>query len=53
MKTAPRPNVSHPNCGLPHDIGGVIEQEKSLLVANAELFCQRFAVDAAVRNFSR
>lgn len=30
-------NVYYPNYGLPYHIGGVIEQEKSLLVANAEL----------------
>ena len=40
------PNVSYPNCGLPYLIGGIIEQEKSLAVANAELFRQQFGIDA-------
>ncbi len=30
------PYVSYANCGLPYHVGGVIERESSLLVANAE-----------------
>ena len=40
------PYVSYANCGLPYHIGGVIEQESSLLVASAELFREQFAVEA-------
>ncbi len=32
------PCVSYANCGLPYYIGGVIEQEASLLVATADTF---------------
>ena len=39
------PYVSYANCGLPYHIGGVIEHESDLLVANAELFRAHFAVD--------
>ncbi len=40
------PYVSYANCGLPYHIGGVIEKEASLLVADAETFRSQFAVDA-------
>src|SRR6185295_15422423 len=39
------PHVSYANCGLPYHIGGVIEKESSLLVADAETFHSQFAVD--------
>ncbi|HRZ35450.1 MAG TPA: FAD-dependent oxidoreductase [Candidatus Paceibacterota bacterium] len=39
------PYVSYANCGLPYHVGGVIEKESSLLVANAELFRTQFAID--------
>jgi NADPH-dependent 2,4-dienoyl-CoA reductase/sulfur reductase-like enzyme/rhodanese-related sulfurtransferase len=39
------PHVSYANCGLPYHIGGVIEKESSLLVADAETFRSQFAVD--------
>jgi NADPH-dependent 2,4-dienoyl-CoA reductase/sulfur reductase-like enzyme/rhodanese-related sulfurtransferase len=39
------PYVSYANCGLPYHIGGVIEHESSLLVANEEVFRQQFDVD--------
>ena len=39
------PYVSYANCGLPYYIGGVIEKESSLLVANEQTFRDRFAVD--------
>jgi NADPH-dependent 2,4-dienoyl-CoA reductase/sulfur reductase-like enzyme len=32
------PYVSYANCGLPYHIGGVIEHESSLLVANERVF---------------
>jgi NADPH-dependent 2,4-dienoyl-CoA reductase/sulfur reductase-like enzyme/rhodanese-related sulfurtransferase len=40
------PYVSYANCGLPYHIGGVIEKESSLLVADANTFRTQFAVDA-------
>jgi NADPH-dependent 2,4-dienoyl-CoA reductase/sulfur reductase-like enzyme/rhodanese-related sulfurtransferase len=39
------PYVSYANCGLPYHIGGVIERESSLLVANEQLFRAQFAID--------
>ncbi len=39
------PYVSYANCGLPYHVGGVIKEEASLLVATAELFRDRFAID--------
>jgi NADPH-dependent 2,4-dienoyl-CoA reductase/sulfur reductase-like enzyme/rhodanese-related sulfurtransferase len=39
------PYVSFANCGLPYYIGGVIEKESSLLVADEELFRTNFAID--------
>jgi len=39
------PYVSYANCGLPYHVGGVIEKESSLLVANEELFREQFAID--------
>ena len=43
------PYVSFANCGLPYYIGDVIEEEKDLLVADVNLFRDRFDVDARVR----
>ena len=40
------PYVSYANCGLPYHIGGVIEKESSLLVADANTFRSQFAVEA-------
>src|SRR5271166_4885759 len=40
------PYVSYANCGLPYHVGGVIEKEASLLVADANTFRSQFAVDA-------
>ncbi len=40
------PYVSYANCGLPYHVGGVIEQESSLLVADVNTFRAQFAVDA-------
>ncbi len=39
------PYVSYANCGLPYHVGGVIEHESSLLVANERVFREQFAVD--------
>src|SRR5210317_1166956 len=38
------PYISYANCGLPYHVGGVIEQESSLLVANEELFRIQFNI---------
>jgi NADPH-dependent 2,4-dienoyl-CoA reductase/sulfur reductase-like enzyme len=40
------PYVSYANCGLPYHVGGVIEREASLLVANVQTFHTHFAIDA-------
>ncbi len=42
------PHVSFANCGLPYFIGGVIEEEQSLFLADVDLFRDRFRVDARV-----
>lgn len=42
------PHVSFANCGLPYFIGGVIEEEQSLFLANVDLFRDRFRIDARV-----
>ena len=39
------PYVSYANCGLPYHVGGVIEKESSLLVADEALFRSQFAID--------
>ena len=39
------PYVSYANCGLPYHVGGLIEQESSLLVATEQMFRGIFAVD--------
>ena len=39
------PYVSYANCGLPYYVGGVIEKESSLLVANEQTFRGVFAID--------
>ncbi len=44
------PYVSFANCGLPYYIGGVIEDESKLLVATAELFISRYAIDVRPEN---
>jgi NADPH-dependent 2,4-dienoyl-CoA reductase/sulfur reductase-like enzyme/rhodanese-related sulfurtransferase len=40
------PYVSYANCGLPYHVGGVIEKESSLLVANEQAFRTLYAIDA-------
>lgn len=42
--------VSFANCGLPYYVGNVITDEKKLLVANADLFRQRFNIDVRLEN---
>jgi NADPH-dependent 2,4-dienoyl-CoA reductase/sulfur reductase-like enzyme/rhodanese-related sulfurtransferase len=39
------PYVSYANCGLPYHVGGVIQRESSLLVANEQTFRSQFAID--------
>lgn len=39
------PYVSFANCGLPYYVGGVIVDERELLVASPELFRERFAIE--------
>jgi NADPH-dependent 2,4-dienoyl-CoA reductase/sulfur reductase-like enzyme len=39
------PYVSYANCGLPYYVGGVIEQESSLFVADEQTFRGKFAID--------
>jgi NADPH-dependent 2,4-dienoyl-CoA reductase/sulfur reductase-like enzyme/rhodanese-related sulfurtransferase len=42
--------VSFANCGLPYYVGDVITDEKKLLVANADLFRQRFNIEVRLEN---
>ncbi len=39
------PYVSYANCGLPYHVGGVIQQESSLLVANEQVFRGLYGID--------
>lgn len=43
------PYVSFANCGLPYYVGNVIQNEASLLVADANLFRERFAISVFTR----
>ena len=43
------PYVSYANCGLPYHVGGVIEKESSLMVADENTFRTQFAIDARTR----
>jgi NADPH-dependent 2,4-dienoyl-CoA reductase/sulfur reductase-like enzyme/rhodanese-related sulfurtransferase len=42
------PYVSFANCGLPYRVGGVIEHDSDLLVANEHVFRSQFAVDCRI-----
>ena len=42
------PFVSFANCGLPYYIGNVIQNEDDLLIADTQLFKERFNIDARV-----
>ncbi len=44
------PYVSFANCGLPYYVGNVIQDEKKLLVASAELFHTRFNIEVRTEN---
>ena len=44
------PHVSFANCGLPYFIGDVITEEAKLVLANAELFRDRFGIDVKVHH---
>ena len=44
------PYVSFANCGLPYYVGDVIQDERKLLVASAELFRERFAIEVRTRH---
>jgi NADPH-dependent 2,4-dienoyl-CoA reductase/sulfur reductase-like enzyme/rhodanese-related sulfurtransferase len=44
------PYVSFANCGLPYFVGNVIQDEKKLLVASAELFKARFNIEVRTEN---
>ena len=41
-------HVSYANCGLPYYVGGVIEQESSLLLQTPESLHARFRLDVRV-----
>ncbi len=43
-------HVSYANCGLPYFVGGVIEEEQSLLLQTPESLHARFRLDVRVRN---
>lgn len=43
------PYVSYANCGLPYHVGGLIERESSLLVADEKTFRGQFAIDVRTR----
>jgi NADPH-dependent 2,4-dienoyl-CoA reductase/sulfur reductase-like enzyme/rhodanese-related sulfurtransferase len=42
--------VSFANCGLPYYVGSVIADEKKLLVANSDLFKQRFNIEVRLQH---
>lgn len=44
------PYVSFANCGLPYYVGDVITDESKLLVANTQLFKDRFNIDVRVES---
>jgi NADPH-dependent 2,4-dienoyl-CoA reductase/sulfur reductase-like enzyme/rhodanese-related sulfurtransferase len=43
------PYVSYANCGLPYHVGGVIQDESSLLVATEQMFRAIFRMDCRTR----
>jgi NADPH-dependent 2,4-dienoyl-CoA reductase/sulfur reductase-like enzyme len=43
------PYVSYANCGLPYHVGGIIEKESDLLVANEQTFRGQFNIDVRTR----
>jgi len=44
------PYVSFANCGLPYYVGGVITDEKDLLIATPELFKRRFNIEVRLQS---
>lgn len=44
------PYVSFANCGLPYYVGGVIEKEEKLLLADEALFRERFNIEVRTRH---
>ena len=42
------PYVSYANCGLPYHVGGVIEKESSLLLANEMVFKMMYNIDVLI-----
>jgi NADPH-dependent 2,4-dienoyl-CoA reductase/sulfur reductase-like enzyme/rhodanese-related sulfurtransferase len=44
------PHVSFANCGLPYFVGDVIDDERKLLVASAQVFRERFNIAAHTRH---
>lgn len=44
------PHVSFANCGLPYFIGDVITAESKLVLANAELFRERFGIEVKLHH---
>lgn len=42
-------HVSFANCGLPYFVGGIIKEEKKLLVATPDLFQERFNIQVLTR----
>jgi len=42
--------VSYANCGLPYYVGGVIENENSLLLQTPESLHQRFNLDVRIKS---
>jgi NADPH-dependent 2,4-dienoyl-CoA reductase/sulfur reductase-like enzyme/rhodanese-related sulfurtransferase len=44
------PFVSFASCGLPYYVGGVIKEEKNLLVATPDLFKRRFNIDVKLHH---
>lgn len=42
--------VSFANCGLPYHVGDVIAEESSLVLANPEVFLERFRIEVRTRN---
>jgi NADPH-dependent 2,4-dienoyl-CoA reductase/sulfur reductase-like enzyme/rhodanese-related sulfurtransferase len=43
-------HVSYANCGLPYYVGGVIEEESTLLLQTPASLCERFRIDVRVRH---
>ncbi len=43
------PYISYANCGLPYHVGGVIEKESNLLLANEQMFHAMFNIEVRTR----